>query len=176
MRKSKKMKRSLDSIGKRWHEFDFNLERNIYRYVCCAKMNWKTAWRLDKNLKFETYQQWKNYIINKYENVDKDMLIEFSRYLNQNARNLKPTHEYWVMAATAVLTLALTKMVDAFLYAQMDSKGISAIVTVVVFEIFVVIFLAIIVIQTMKPIFNNNVDEYFLRDYKEIIDELITKK
>lgn len=170
------MKRSLDSIGKRWHEFDIKLERNIYRYVCCAKMNRITAWRLDKNLKFETYQQWKNYIVNKYENVDKDMLIEFSRYLNQNVRNMKPTHEYWGIAATVVLTLALTKMVDAFLNTQMDSKGISAIGTAIVFEIFVVIFLAIIIVQTMKPIFDNNIDENFLRDYKEIIDEIITRK
>lgn len=176
MKKSKRMKRSLDSIGKRWHEFDIKLERNIYSYVCCAKMNWITAWRLDKNLKFETYQQWKNYIVNKYENVDRDMLIEFSRYLNQNARNLKPTHEYWSIAATVVLTLTSTKVVDAFLGAQMDSNGISSIVTVFVFEIIVATFLIFVVFQTMKPIFDSNIEENFLRDYKEIIDEIIKRK
>ena len=176
MKKSKRIKRSLDSIGKRWHEFDINLERNIYRYVCCAKMNWITAWRLDKNLKFETYQQWKNYIVNRYENVDKDMLIKFSRYLNQNVRNLKPTYEYWATVTTVILTLALTKVFDVFLSAQIDFKGILSIVTVFIFEIFVEIFLIFVVFQTMKPIFDSNLDENFLRDYKEIIDELITKK
>lgn len=175
MKKGKRMKRSLDSIGKRWHEFDINLERNIYSYVCCAKMNRIKAWRLDKNLKFDTYQQWKNYIVNKYENVDKDMLIEFSRYLNQNVRNLKPTYEYWVIAATVVLTWALTKVIDIFFGAQMDYEGIYAFVAAFIFEIFVAIFLIFVVFQTMKPLFDSNLDENFLRDYKEIIDDLIAK-
>lgn len=175
MKKSKRMKRSLDSIGKRWHEFDINLERNIYSYVCCTKMNRIKAWRLDKNLKFETYQQWKNYIVNKYENVDKDMLVEFSRYLNQNVRNLKPTYEYWGIAATVVLTLALTKVIDIFLATQMDFEGIYAFVAVFIFEIFVAIFLIFVIFQTMKPLFDSNLDENFLRDYKEIIDDLIAK-
>lgn len=176
MKKGKRMKRSLDSIGKRWHEFDINLERNIYSYVCCAKMNGITTWRLDKNLKFETYQQWKNYIVNKYENVDKDMLVEFSRYLNQNVRNLKPTYEYWVIEATVVLTLASTKVIDIFLGTQMNFEEIYAFVAAFIFEILVVIFLIFVVFKTMKPLFDSNLDENFLRDYKEIIDEIIKRK
>ena len=103
-------------------------------------------------------------------------MIEFSRYLNQNVRNLKPTYEYWATVTTVILTLALTKVFDVFLSAQIDFKGILSIVTVFIFEIFVEIFLIFVVFQTMKPIFDSNLDENFLRDYKEIIDELITKK
>lgn len=55
MIKHKKNGKTLEEIGKRWYDFDFEFERNIYRYLCyIRKKNDKL--QNHKELKFESYQ------------------------------------------------------------------------------------------------------------------------
>lgn len=179
MIKHKKNRKTLKEIGKRWYDFDFGLERNIYCYLCCIRVKSRKLRKLNKELKFESYQQWNKYVRNKYENFNKDILIEFSRYLNQEIRNVRPDHEYWIIAATVVLTVILTGLFDKVLNLKISFDGISVIsVIVVIFllELLVAIPIIFVIFQTMIPIIDSSVDENFLRDYKEIIDQLITEK
>ena len=37
-------------------------------------------------------------------------------------------------------------------------------------------FMGVALYQTLKPIIDDNMDENFLKDYKEIIDEIIIEK
>lgn len=108
MIKGKKHGKTLDEIGKRWHEFNLKSEKNIYCYVCCKRVKKKALRDLNEELKFETYQQWKQYVCNKYQNYNIDELIEFSRYLNQMIRNLKPSHEYSSIVASALTSVIFT--------------------------------------------------------------------
>lgn len=179
MKKHKKNRKTLKGIGKRWYDFDFGLERNIYCYLCCIRVKSRKLPKLNKELKFESYQQWNKYVRNKYENFDKDILIEFSRYLNLRMRNISPDHEYWSITATVVLTVFLTSLFDKVFSQHINLEGlsgISAIVVILILELFVAIPIIFVIVQTMKPIFDSSVDDNFLRDYKEIIDQLITEK
>lgn len=179
MIKTKKNRKTLKEIGKRWYNFDFGLERNIYCYLCCIQVKSRKLRKLNKELKFESYKQWNTYVKNKYKNFDKDILIEFSRYLNLRMRNISPDHEYWSITATVVLTVFLTSLFDKVFYQQINLEGlsgISAIVVISILELFVLITIMFVIVQTMKPIFDSSVDDNFLKDYKEIIDQLITEK
>lgn len=176
MIKGKKAGKSFKEIGKRWYDFDFELERTIYCYLCCGREKKRKIRKLDEKLKFESYQQWKKHIWDKYERFDKDRLCEFSRYLNQRIRNIRPNHEYWNIMATALLTLVITKIVDIFLNSQMNFKDIPAIVGVLLLPVLVVLPLVIIMYQTFSPMFDTNIDENLFRDYKEVIDEIVKVK
>lgn len=179
MIKYKKNKKTLKGIGKKWYGFDFELERNIYCYLCCIRVKNRELRKINKELKFESYKQWNTYVRNKYKNFDKDILIEFKRYLNQQIRNISPVHEYRNITATVVLTVFLTSLVDKLFSLKIsyeELSGISAIVAILVLELFVAIPMAFAIVQITKPIFESSVDVNFLRDYKEIIDELITEK
>lgn len=179
MIKFRKNKKTLKLIGKRWYDFDFVLERNIYCYLCCIRVKSRKLRKLNKELKFESYQQWNKYVRNKYEKFDKDSLSEFSRYLNQGIRNVRPDHEYWIIAATVILTVILTGLCDIFLKLKISFDGLSVISLIVVsflLEFFMVIPIIFVIFQTIKPIFDSSVDENFLKDYKEIIDVIITEK
>lgn len=176
MIKGKKAGKSLEEIGKRWYDFDFVLERTIYCYLCCSREKKRKIRKLDEKLKFESYQQWKKYIWDKYERYDKDRLYEFSKYLNQRIRNIRPNREYWSIVATVLLTLVITKIVDIILNPQMNFNDIPLFVGVLFISVLVTVLLWFILIQTFYPMFDNNIDENFLRDYKEVIDEIVKVK
>lgn len=87
---------------------------------------------LGDDLRFETYQQWKQYVCNKFINYRTEELMEFSRYLNYEKRSTRP------MLFILLLSFSIIKM--------------------------------------MYPIFDNNIDENFYADYKEIIDDVIKER
>lgn len=179
MIKNKKAGKSLEEIGIRWYKFDFKSEREIYCYLCCCHEKKKKLQKLDKELKFVSYRQWKQYIWNRYEYFDKDMLIEFSRYLNLRVRNIMPSREFWNIIATITLTFIFTKFMNMILNAKMDFNEVSAwsaIVFIFLLELSTTLALVFIFNQVFSPILDNNVDENLLKDYKEIIDEIINDK
>lgn len=106
-------------------------------------------------------------------------MTEFSRYLNLRIRYISPDHEYWSIMATVGLTVIFTITFDKILSTKVSLtglSGLSAIVVVLILEVSIAIPLISAIVQLMKPIFDSSVDENFLRDFKEIIDELIIEK
>lgn len=181
MIKGKKAGKTLDEIGKSWYDFNFKSERTIYSYLCCNRnriIN-KELQNLSNDLKFEKYQQWKHYICNKYQNYSKDDLFEFSRYLNLMIRNINPIHEYSSITATVFLSVVFTAVFNFITGTYMDFSNNSVWITflkTVLLVIPSVIFLTIFIIKMIYPIFDDHFDENFLRDYKEVIDELVTRR
>lgn len=178
MIKRKRTGKTLDEIGKRWHNFDFKFEKTIYCYLCCnrnRKIN-KEIKRLTDDLKFEEYRQWEHYICNKYQNYSKDKLIEFSRYLNLQIRYIKPSYEYWSIMATAFLPIVFTMIINFVMGIYTDFSNNSVwimLLATMLIEFFITIFLVYFIIEIVNPIYDNHFDENFLRDYKEVIDEII---
>lgn len=174
----RKSGRTLDNIGIRWYDFDFQLEKNIYCYLCCDKMKKRKLKKLDEKLKFVSYSQWKQYICDKYKNYNKDELMEFSRYLNQRIRNIKPSGEFIRLLFSAIITLVVTKMVEVFYL--IDTTGLNSMLSIFIMEFilifFVVIPVILFLIETFIPIREDNIDENLLKDYKEIIDEILSVK
>ncbi len=169
----RKPKRTLENIGIRWHNFDFQLEKDIYCYLCCNRMKKRALKKLNDELKFVSYLQWKQYVYRKYENCNKDELIEFSRYLNQRIRNKKPYREFIVILLSAIVSFLVTKTVDAFY--SLNSR-LSNTVSETIVVVFAVIPLTFFLIQIFTPILEDNIEENFLKDYKEIIDEIMSEK
>lgn len=179
MRKHRIAQRELNEIGERWYDFDFRLQKNIYCYLCCIRLQKRDFRKLD--LKFESYQQWKQYVRDKYDKYEKDMLNQFSRYLNQRIRNAKCSNQYGDIIRNVLLTLVFTKLFDTFLdsYLQMDFEGIPVIIGIVIILLLafmLIAFIGVALYQTLKPVIDDNMDENFLKDYKEIIDEIIIEK
>ena len=129
--------------------------------------------KMDNNLKFETYEQWKRYIFNKYQDYQNEKLIEFSYFLNQKIRDVKPRREFWDIIITVIITLNVEEFIE-------DISNISG--TSILEKIWVLIALIVIMIVVVWFIIwiagrkFDEVDEGNLyRDYKEIIDNMIEK-
>lgn len=175
MLKNKRNGKTFEEIGKKFHKFDFQMEKAIYCYLCCNRVKKKLLRRLDDQLKFHSYQKWRQYIRNKYEKYDRDQLIEFSRYLNQRIRSLKPDREYFMLWVPVLVTVVVSKIFDLFY--SVNVQGLSSILSFIIVYIIVMICVLILffyfMVEISKPIWNDNISGYFLRDYKEIIDEMI---
>lgn len=179
MIKGKKAGKTLDEIGKRRHDFNFKSEKIIYYYLCCKYIKKKELENLNDDLKFEEYGKWKNYICNKYQNYSKDKLIEFSRYLKLMIRNIKPSHEYWTIMATAYISMVFTMVINIAMGKHMDLSNSSAwiiLLITILLEALFIIFLIFLIVKIMHPIYDNHSEENFLRDYKEIIDDIIKER
>lgn len=174
----RKSGRTLDNIGIRWYEFDFQSEKNIYCYLCCDKMKKRALKKLDEKLKFVSYSQWKQYICNKYENYNKDELIEFSRYLNQKIRNIKPGREYLNIILPCFIPSIFTIVYEWIIKPNLkisNQLGISNVIFGVLITISFIFSMCSIAKDVFSPILENNIDANLLKDYKEIIDEIIDK-
>lgn len=174
MMRGKKAGQTLNEIGKRWYDFDFELERVIYCYLCCRCIKERGFARdlrkLNEKLKFESYQEWKQYICNKYQNYSKEKLTEFSRYLNQRIRNKKPFNEILIILCTVLVSLTLSQMFDMFLntYERLSIKLVWFISCII---IVLPVFYGIV--RFLCHIFDSDIEKNFFEDYKEIIDEII---
>lgn len=179
MIKRKRTEKTLDEIGKRWHDFNFKSEKTIYLYLCCKHIKRKELRNLNDDMKFKEYRQWKDYICDKYQNCSKDKLIEFSRYLNLKISDIKPSHEYWTIMSTAFLSMLFTTVINGVMGIHKEfsnySVWITLLVTLVLGALFI-IPLIYLIIKIVYPIYDNHFNEDFLKDYKEIIDDIIEGK
>lgn len=169
-------KRSIGSLGKEYYQFDLKIEKDIYCHVCRRKYKEED---LEDNLKFDTYIEWRQYIYNKYEHCDTEKLKEFSRYLNQRIRNIQPGKEYWNMLGPIMMTLAISEVWQVLLKSQsnMETDSLPGIILVIMLiSMIVLIFFVFVVWHIMKPMTDNQLIEYLLVDYKEVIDDMTARR
>ena len=173
----RKYNKTFAEIGKKEYEFDFCLEKIIYKDLCCLHLTSKEKKICVQRQTFARYRDWKDYIVKKYKETDKETLIEFSRYLNQRLRNRESSQDYWKLAIPVILTFGIT---DFFSFLLQSLNGmivknwnymnaIGVLIAVVCFMIFVLG----LIWNTMDPIWESRTEKNFLNDYKEIIDEMI---
>lgn len=177
----RRRKKTLEKIGNDYYGFRFQLEKNIYCYLCCKHGKRIEVYRgirfckLDEEQQFNTYHQWRQYVYNKYCNYTTEKLSDFSRYLNQMIRDRKPNRENGIIVITAVLTLLFSKLyekAEKYLSYILGYKyGLGIIVMV-----FACMVIAILISQITFPVFDNSIEENFFRDYKEIIDDILSEK
>lgn len=165
----------LEEIGKRY--YDFVKEKIVYCYLSCIPLKKRDLRRIDTNLKFDFYYQWKQYIIHRYKKLNKEGLQEFSRYLNQRRRNENIQNEYFVMIKTAFWALAISKIVEVFEMLELKCSYLSySIITLLVAFIVIETLFCYLFITDFKSIKDGNINKDFLTDFKEIIDEMIKKE
>ena len=183
---SKKLKRNENNIGKDNFEFDYEKEKNKYCYLWGIKTYKKGIRKLADNEKFEYYSEWSQYIIGKYNGYSLEMLNEFSRYLGQRVKNLKPYIEAWNIMIPIMITLLITVIFNLLVDITTTEPETKIALTVSSFFClvigFVIIFVIVFVIyfklllDVTTPLWDNNTEENLLTDYKEVIDNLIKDK
>ena len=82
-----KKRAGINEFGKEYYEFDCFCEMNIYSYLCRKRLSKRKINQIEKNLRFETYSEWKKYVKKKYEKLPDGELREFSHYLNQQLQD-----------------------------------------------------------------------------------------
>lgn len=174
-----KEKRTLENRGEEEFKFDFQKEKNIYLYLWRLKLAKKKAENLEGKNKFDKYEDWKQYVRTRHINKGKEQLKEFSRFLNQKIRNLKPNQEYWNIFIPVLATLIIEEGFDRLLENQAEYTKLGfwgALLVQLVLTLIIVIPMIFFIIKAVMPIWDNNTDRDFLEDYKEIIDEIIEEK
>ena len=173
--KKKEPKRSLNTIGENFYHFNYKQEELIYKYSCYKRLKKKELKSIKNNQRFDSYLQWKQYIYNKYKDYPKSKLVNFSRYLNQRIKNSKPNKEFTRILITVYLTWFITEILNILVSGEEDLSGLPVWGTIT-YWIVVLISIFCIVYTTTDPIYDDNIEENLLTDYKEIIDEMLNNK
>lgn len=169
-------KRTLNNIDEKEYDFDANLQRAVYCYVFCIRN--KNSKSLPKELKFDSYQEWKLNLISKYKSYSIGDLEEFSRHLRHRARNNEPSKISLEVLFPVILSIGLTFFTNSFMELN-TTKGVSQLQSVMIVILSVLIWaigMAIIIWTTIQPIWENHNTAIFFEDYKEVIDEIIEIK
>lgn len=164
-------KSKIDEIGKMYYQFDEQNEIVIYNRLCFRKTKKKCG------IEYYTYSSWKGYILSKYSSYTKEQLIEFSRFLNQKIRNVEPGHEYWNIIIPIVMTVVVDRLFLQIF--NIDQSWLSSwllILIEIVIIIAVVAMSLFFIYKFFEPLFEVYDKENFYKDYKEIIDEIISNK
>ena len=173
--RNKEEKRTLEQRGKEKYQFDLKAELNIYSYLWCAKGYEQLE--IDDNEKFDTYRQWKSYVESKHSDCNKEDLIEFSKYLNQRLRNLKPKKEYNGVVIAVIIALVVDKLHDLITdiidIAETVPNPIAGSCIVVIPFIILLVICVPLLLNFLLPIEKDEIMTNLLIDYKEIIDEKI---
>ncbi len=181
MSRRKKIKRTLYTTGNNYFDFEINREQNIYDYLCYKDQRKKLLKDLDENNQFYYYWEWEQYIKNKYDMYDDIKLNEFSKYLNQWIRCQEPGNEYSKLFYPILISLGVTYIVQFAIYVlglniEQDVSIVLYMVFFLVIMIGVLLFFVIIIKATFNPFVENSNQYYMLKDYKDIIDNMIKKR
>lgn len=174
-----KERRTLDNRGWKEFKFDFQGEKNIYLYLWRIKLRKKKVMKLEGKLKFDKYENWKQYVRKQHIGDGIDKLEEFSRFLNQKLRNLNPNQEYWNTFIPIMATLVIEEGFDMLFEKQEEFVKLGfwvGLISQIIFTLIVIISMVVFILKVVMPIWDNNTDRDFLEDYKEIIDEILEEK
>ena len=69
-------RKSIIEIGIQYFDFEFFKELVIYKYLCRDSLSKKEWKKLDNGIMFDSYHQWEDYILKKYENYNETKIIE----------------------------------------------------------------------------------------------------
>lgn len=166
IRKSRKA--CLKQKGEYNFGFDEFHEFCIYKYVMGIKMKKKEYKGVCEHNRFNSYKEWKTYILEKYENMYSDDCEEFKKFLLQKSKNKKVTNKALIMVLSILFTAPISRLFDSIL--TVDKNPIIMLVGLVVYigVIFYIIYMI------LKPHWDENETSSFYEDYISAIDELIS--
>lgn len=173
MKKEKKHK----YVASDWYEFDEEKEKNIYLYVCGKKLKKRVEKNMDENVKFKLHSQWENYVKEKYKDYSDERLEDFSCFLNQRGRNVKPLRKYLVIIFPILFTMICDHVYEWMQdMNKLDLNTPLLIITGIVAYFVVIVVCVSILIKLINDLLKASDTEYFLMDYKVIIDNMIKER
>ncbi|MBR5596651.1 MAG: hypothetical protein IKW30_04500 [Lachnospiraceae bacterium] len=183
---SKKQKRNIFTIGKENFEFDYSKEKKIYSFLWGLKISKKEEKELLDNEKMNTHAEWSSYINNKYKDCSDEKLKEFSKFLSQRIKTLKPHIEISNITVPIMITLIIDSIFELLTDLAITDSTENIVLSASTFwGMFIVLFIALLVLlfvfvmlisNVISPFWDNNTEELLITDYKEVIDNLIKDK
>lgn len=181
----KKKKNNEITRGLLKFAFDIDNEMIIYKNLSFYNLKRKEKKKLEKHMKFNTYEAWKSYIVEKYSMHSVEYLKEFKRYLNHKLRRSNSFKSYWGLFIPVFLTLIFTEFTKLYIEAMSTdfSLGINLLLDLIIMFLFY-IFVTTIIFGAMfllvkvivMPSLDNEIQNNLLIDYMEIVNEIIDKK
>lgn len=178
-RKCKRKEKKLDKIGKIIYDFDFELEKDIYDYVCCEKK----CIKLEEKFLFDYYHEWERYVQDKYVEYSEEKLYDFSKYLKLRLKNVAPDHEQMNIYIALLMTYLITEIFDVIKPAQLSISEESLVADVILFGIvFVIIIIPVVLIvlifakMFLRITKSYHKEKNLLEDYIEIIENMIKER
>lgn len=179
---SKKQKRTIYTVGKENFEFDYSKEKKIYSFLWGLKIRKREVRQLLDNEKMNSHAEWCSYIHNKYKDYSDEKLKEFSKFLSQRIKTLKPHIEI----SNITVPIMMTLIIDSIFELLTDLAITDSTENIVLFaSTFWGLFIALLVLlfvfvmlisNVISPFWDNNIEELLLTDYREVIDNLIKGK
>ncbi len=152
-------------------QFDIKKEKVIHMYLCKEKLNKKQKKLLGEKDKFISYKAWRAYIIDKFNIYSKSSLIEFDKILNLLIMDSERMDSYnqciWAAYISVILSVTMSIMVSEL------KTGTMSFITII---IFLPCFIALILVMVFKNYYYEKKTLLFLKDIKEIIEDLIKGK
>lgn len=142
----------------------------IYKYAMGIKMKKKEYNDVCEHNRFNSYKEWKSYILKKYENMDSDDCEEFKKFLSQKSKNKKVTNKALIMVLSILFTAPISRLFDSILTVYKDPIIMLVGLIVYIGVVFYIIY------TISKPYWDENETSSFYEDYISTIDELISRK
>lgn len=171
-----KNRRSINEIGKIQFGFEFVEEENIYLYSCGLVKNSKVK---KMKCKKYTYLEWKDSIQKKYKQKDEDFLEEFSRYLRNLINISYPILKYNQIAVGGLISVVFSIVGTEFIK-NLNIQSYLTLLENYLLNLLMFFMLIVVIIfvlhNTYEPVKVQSMRIAFLKDYKEVIDELLKCK
>lgn len=173
-----KRKNCIKEIGLEEFKFDYGKELSIYLFAKGEYLIPKRMKIIDIEKRFNSHEEWRNYIRDKYKFFSKNKLEEFRRYLVHKERRHRPIAEFTGPYISALLSAFMSYFVSYFVTEEIVAVKleIEPIYKILLFCFaFVVLFSTFVwvVAGCMKLFISNGVEEGFLEDYMEVITEML---
>lgn len=193
MKRNKINQESYLNKGKIEYNFDFQKEKLFYSQLCFQKLNKKDRIKYQRYLKsvnegknkkekyeFNNYLNWRKYIIEKYESYPLECLSNFSAYLNWGCRNIEIGNEWFKSLITSTISVLLAQLIAILSKNELPKITWYNFFLFLIVEVIFILIGTCIVYQflnrTVKDSQSDKIIEFFYKDYKKIIDELIENK
>lgn len=169
-----KRKSCIKEKGKMDFCFDYEKELSIYCFIRGEKLSRKKWRKVEKEKRYNTYTEWKNYIETKYSRFSLNQLSEFSYYLQYlTKRNLAIpdfANPYISALLAALISYLFTYFAGSATETFLDVQEMP--MKIIEFIIYCVVYF--VCIKKLVYIFlENRIEESFCSDYKKVIDELL---
>lgn len=166
--------------------FDSNKEMLIYQYLC-GNIKKSKLKQLDDTKKFREYKQWKEYVEKILLNCNDNDLLEFYRFIKQQARlcnNILGMHTNFALplVVSIIACWFIPKLLDTVAYSNMQMQQSSFLENIILFAIcslaIIISFLivACFFIYFLGDYINSKRESVFWEDYLEIIVAEIDKR
>jgi len=180
----KKEKMSYKSYWERMLGYNYDTEFAIYNFLCDQKINIKALKRVPVNKRFDTYFAWENHVISLYCNAPLSELREFHKYLNNKSRINNNNSNLNINILIPIMITIISVVIIPIIFKIPNNLGLGD--TFVKSILLVIIFLALVYLVigsilwlvsfATKTFVNTKQEEFYYKDYMEIINEILEEK